>query len=128
VIGTTRNIKLYARPAPTDLRAGYDRLFALARDVLLQDPLSGHAFLFVSKNRKRAKYLYYDSTGLVIVMKRLEVGKLAAPWAKSDGPIIEMTKSELDLFIEGSKVVFRASFSPDVTLPTRIRSKTKGTV
>jgi transposase len=122
VIGSTRNVKVYARPAPTDLRAGYDRLFALARDVLLQDPLSGHAFLFVSRNRKRSKCLYYDGTGLVILMKRLEVGKFAAPWDYSNGKVIEMTASELALFIEGSKAIWRTSLSPKVVFPAPIRS------
>lgn len=128
MIGTTRNVKVYARPAPTDLRAGYDRLFALARDVLEQDPLSGHAFLFISRNRKRCKVLVYDGTGLVIFMKRLETGRFAAPWEHSDGQVVEMTMSELALLIEGSKAVWRGRLSPKVVSPAPIRSKLKVSV
>jgi transposase len=123
MIGTTRNVKVYARTQPTDLRAGYDGLFALARDVLRQDPLSGHAFLFVSRNRKRAKCLYYDGTGLVILMKRLESGCFAAPWERGAGDVIEMTMSELALFIEGSTAVLRTPLSPKVAIPAPLRSK-----
>jgi transposase len=123
VIGTTRNVKVFARTQPTDLRAGYDGLFALARDVLEQDPLSGHAFLFVSRNRKRAKCLYYDGTGLVILMKRIERGRFVAPWETGKGDVIEMTMSELALFLEGSKAVLRTSLSPNVVFPAPIRSK-----
>lgn len=124
VIGTTRNVKVFARAAPTDLRAGYDGLFALTRDILQQDPLSGHAFLFVSRNRKRAKCLYYDGTGLVILMKRIEQGRFVAPWeTKNTSGVIEMTMSELALFIEGSKAVLRTSLSPSVVFPSPIRSK-----
>ena len=123
MIGTTRNVKVFARTEPTDLRAGYDGLFALARDALEKDPLSGHAFLFVSRNRKRAKCLYYDGTGLVILMKRLERGQFAAPWETSNGDVIEMTMSELALFIEGSKAVLRTQLSPNVVLPAPLRSK-----
>ena len=122
MIGTTRNVRVFACARPIDLRAGYDGLFALARDVLAQDPLSGHAFLFVSKNRKRAKCLYYDGTGLVILMKRLERGRFAAPWARATGGVIEMTMSELALFIEGSKAVLRTPLSPHVVFPSPLRS------
>lgn len=122
MIGTTRNVKVFACARPIDLRAGYDGLFALARDVLAQDPLSGHAFLFVSKNRKRAKCLYYDGTGLVILMKRLEGGRFAALWARATDGVIEMTMSELALFIEGSKAVLLAPLSPHVVLPSAFRS------
>ena len=122
MIGTTRNVKVFARAEPTDLRAGYDSLFALARDVLEQDPLSGHAFLFVSRNRKRCKVLVYDGTGLVIFMKRLETSRFAAPWEHSRGDVIEMTMSELALFVEGSKAVWRTSLSPDVAFPAPLRS------
>lgn len=123
MIGTTRNVKVFAHTRPTDLRAGYDALFALTRDVLEQDPLSGHAFLFVSRDRKRAKCLYYDGTGLVILMKRLERGRFAAPWERGNGAVIEMTMSELALFIEGSKAVLRGSLSPKVVFPSPIRSR-----
>ena len=123
MIGTTRNVKVFARPEPTDLRAGYDSLFALARDVLEQDPLSGHAFLFVSRNRKRCKVLVYDGTGLVIFMKRLETSRFAAPWEHSRGDVIEMTMSELALFVEGSKAIWRTSLSPGVAIPAPLRSK-----
>lgn len=122
MIGTTRNVKVYASTEPTDLRAGYDRLFALARDVLEQDPLSGHAFLFVSRNQKRCKVLVYDGTGLCIFMKRLERGCFVAPWQRSSGTVIEMTMSELALFVEGSKAVWRTPLSPHVTIPAPLRS------
>ncbi|MEM6532564.1 MAG: IS66 family insertion sequence element accessory protein TnpB [Myxococcota bacterium] len=123
MIGTTRNIKVFARAEPTDLRAGYDALFALARDVLEQDPLSGHAFLFVSRNRKRCKVLVYDGTGLVIFTKRLETStQFAAPWKHSRGDAIEMTMSELALFVEGSKAVWRTSLSPSAAFPAPVRS------
>jgi len=35
-------------------------------------------FLFVSRNRKRAKVLYFDGTGLCLLAKRLEKGRFAA--------------------------------------------------
>ena len=95
MIGTTRNVRVFACTEPIDLRRGYDGLFALARDVLERDPLSGHAFLFVSRSRKRCKVLIYDGTGLCIFMKRIERGRFVAPWSRGTGRVIEMTMSEL---------------------------------
>ena len=116
MIGSTRNVRVYASPEPCDMRKGYDGLFALARDLVRQDPLSGHLFLFVAKNRKRAKVLLYDGTGLCIYQKRLEVGRFVAPWERVSAQT--MTVSELALFLEGSKAV-RAVLSPAVFAPQR---------
>lgn len=110
MLGSTRTLKVFAAPEPVDQRKGYDGLFALARDVLQQDPLSGHLFLFVARNRKRAKVLYWDGTGLCIFMKRLEKHRFVAPWERPGG--LTMTESELRLFLEGASAV-RFSLSPD---------------
>ena len=109
MIGSTRNIKVFACAHPTDLRKGFDGLYALARDVLKQDPLSGHAFVFVSRNQRRCKVLTYDGTGLCIFMKRIERGQFVAPWERATESTIEMTMSELALFLEGSKAVWSSS-------------------
>ncbi|WP_434348712.1 IS66 family insertion sequence element accessory protein TnpB [Myxococcus virescens] len=39
--------------------------------------LTGDVFLFVGQSRKRAKVLYFDGTGLVLVTKRLYRGRFA---------------------------------------------------
>ncbi len=115
MLGSTRNLRVYAMCEPCDLRKGYDGLFALARDVLEQDPLSGHAFLFVARNCKRAKVLHYDGTGLCIYCKRLEQGSFVAPWERSTDTLT-LTMSELSLFLEGSTAV-RQNLSPAAYLP-----------
>jgi len=121
VIGSTRNLVVYARSEPTDMRKGYDGLFAIVREVLGHDPLSGHLFLFVSRNRKRAKVLLWDGTGLCIYMKRLERGRFVATWDRPGAHSIQMTVSELALFLEGSKAV-REKLSPRVLLRDDFRS------
>jgi transposase len=129
MLGSTRNLKVFANPAPSDMRKGYDGLFALARDVIGEDPLSGHLFLFVAKNRKRAKVLVWDGTGLCIFQKRLEQGRFVAPWNATQNGRVVMTISELALLLEGSKAVFKASLSPSAFLlqqkdPTRTVMRT----
>lgn len=127
MIGSTRNLVVHARAEPTDLRKGYDGLFVLVRDALGEDPLSGHLFLFVSRNCKRAKVLLWDGTGLCIYAKRLEQGRFVAPWERTEEPSLKLTVSELALFLEGSKVLFgKKKVSPDAFLPQTIRSKQTG--
>ena len=44
---------------PCDMRKSFDGLYGLIRDM---NPLAGFIFLFVSKDRKRAKSLHWDGT------------------------------------------------------------------
>lgn len=75
--------------------------------------MSGEAFLFVNRNRQRAKVLMWDGTGLCIYAKRLERGRFAAPWEHGgDGPL-QLTMSELSLFLEGSRLVGKVRLSPE---------------
>ena len=76
-------MRVYAPTAPTDLRKGYDGLSAIVRESLGRDPTSGDLFLFVSRNRIRAKVLLWDGTGLCVFAKRLEQGRFAALWERS---------------------------------------------
>lgn len=39
--------------APVDLRGSFNRLSALARNELCEDPLSGHLFVFSNRARER---------------------------------------------------------------------------
>lgn len=104
-------MSVYAYTAPTDMRKGYDGLSALVQQDLARDPLSGEMFLFVSRDRRRAKVLMWDGTGLCLYAKRLEQGRFARLW-RSDGDPVRLTVSELQLFLEGSKLVGRLPLSP----------------
>jgi len=109
VIGSTRSVRVFAYSAPAGLRKGFDGLFGLVRDHVQRDPLSGDLYLFVSGNRKRAKVLMWDGTGLCLYAKRLEKGRFAQVWGEDT---VELTHSELQLFLEGSSLVGRVRVSP----------------
>ena len=79
MIGSTRNLRVWAYPAPADLRKGYDGLYGLVVSELGRDPLSGDCFLFTNRVRTRAKVLVWDGTGLWVMTKRLEQGTFAWP-------------------------------------------------
>jgi len=113
VIGSTRSVRVFAYTLPTDMRKGFDGLYGMVSSHLDRDPLSGELFLFVARNRKRAKVLMWDGTGLCLYAKRLEKGKFAKLWAGEDTISIELTTSELQLFLEGSRLVGKVAVSPE---------------
>lgn len=111
IIGTTRAVRVFAFPAPVDLRKGYDGLYGLVQTGLARDPLSGELFLFVNQSRKLCKVLLWDGTGLCIFQKRLEKGTFAKLW-RDDGQVVRLTASELALYIEGCTLVGKHTLSP----------------
>ena len=75
---------------------------ALVRDVLRQDPLSGHLFVFFSKRRDRVRIVYWDRNGFAMWTKRLEAGRFR-PMFSADGKLSASTieAAELALILEG---------------------------
>ena len=121
MIGSTRQVSVYAYTGPVDMRRSFDGLSALVEQGLGRDPLSGDLFLFVSRNRRRAKVLLWDGTGLCVYAKRLESGRFTAPWSSVAAGALRMTMTELQLFLEGTELLGRLPLSPkpyDVTAPT----------
>ena len=111
ILGTIRAVRVFAYPAPVDLRKGYDGLYGLVQSGLKRDPRSGELFLFVNQSRKLCKVLLWDGTGLCIFMKRLAQGCFAKLW-RDDGQAVRLTQSELALFLEGCTLLDRRSLSP----------------
>lgn len=111
MISFNRRTNVFVAKGPTDMRASYDTLFSKVKDVLLQDPFSGHLFVFLNGKRTTCKCLYYDGTGLVIISKRLEKGLFAKinPYYKGD---VVLTQAEFSLFFEGADINKRFIESP----------------
>jgi len=94
------------------MRKGFDGLCALVTQQLARDPLSGEVYLFLSRDRMRAKVLHFDGTGLRIYAKRLERGRFASLWREKGAAPMTLTVSELDLFLDGSTLVGRVALTP----------------
>lgn len=77
-----------------------------------QDLVAGDVFLFVGRGARRAKCLWFDGTGLVLLSKILEQGHFAKVWERAESGVAEMTMSELMVFLEGCAVVGKASIVP----------------
>lgn len=94
-------VRIWLCTTPADMRKGFDSLAALVREGLGHDPLSGHLFLFVGRDRDRLKLLYWDSDGFALWYKRLEEGTFRLPPAKSVGASVELKASELAMLLAG---------------------------
>ena len=107
-----RRVTVYAYTRPTDMRKGFDGLCALVTQGMHRNILDGDVYIFVSRDRVRAKSLHWDGTGLCVYAKRLERGTFARLWREDGEDPITLTVSELDLFLEGSTIVGRVALAP----------------
>lgn len=127
MIGSTRSVRVFAWTRPADLRKGFDGLSGLVAGELGRDVLSGDCFLFVNRTRQRAKVLLWDGTGLCIYAKRLEQGTFACLWKRNrddrSDASLELTMSELALFIEGSDLVGKRALSPAQFVPRSLEER-----
>lgn len=114
MIGGFRRQRVFAYGEPVDMRKGFAGLYSLVKESLEHDPLSGDLFLFVSRDRIRAKVLVWDGTGLCVYAKRLEKGRFASLWTCSQGGYVTLSPSELQLFLEGSRWVGKVTLSPPI--------------
>jgi len=70
-------VRVFVARGATDMRKSFDTLAALVIDVVDEDPMSGHLFLFVNRRKNRAKILWWDRSGYCLLAKRLEPGQLS---------------------------------------------------
>jgi transposase len=109
----SRTTRVFLATEPTDMRKGFDGLFALVENVIREDPFSGHLFVFRNQRRDRLKVLWWDRDGLAIFYKRLERGTYPFPTdavvqksnSSADHPDLtkryEIRADELALLLEG---------------------------
>ena len=72
-------VRVFVYREPCSMHCSFERLTALARNELKQEPSSGHLFLFLNRQRTAVKILYFDRTGYCIWYKRLESGTFSRP-------------------------------------------------
>jgi transposase len=124
VIGLPRGVSVYAFDEPCDMRKSFDTLTALVTEHMPHDVFTGYLYLFVGRDRKRAKVLYFDGTGTCVLAKRLEKGQFTAVWKRAKSKRgLSLTLSELSLFIEGSEFAARMPLSPSLLSRSDLRTK-----
>lgn len=92
------SVRIFVACGATDLRKSFDTLSVLVREVLCQDPFSGHLFAFFNRRRDRVKLLVWDRSGFWLFYKRLEEGTFNIPVT---GKSAEISVRDLLLVLEG---------------------------
>jgi len=90
-------IWLYTQPA--DMRKSFNGLSALVKNMLAENPLSGHFFVFINRRRTTVKVLYFDNSGYCIWMKKLEQGRFHFNSNRDDKLMLSWT--ELQMILSG---------------------------
>jgi transposase len=85
------SLKVFVALEPCDMRKGFNGLYAAVSERLGEDPRSGALFVFSNRRHTRIKIIYWDGTGLWLLIKRLEEGTFS--WPKGIEP--GMTKLKL---------------------------------
>jgi len=92
-------IRVHLYGYPTDMRKSFDGLYALTREGLRQNPLSGDLFVFISRRATQMRVLYFDRSGFCVWAKRLEAGRFISDWREVHTR--EMDWTGLKLLLEG---------------------------
>ena len=88
------------------MRRSFDGLSAQVRNLLGENPASGHWFVFVNRRGTMLKILAFDTGGYWIWAKRLERGRFAAPGG-SGSDKRALTRTALLALIEGTDIVVK---------------------
>jgi transposase len=72
-------LKVFVALEPVDLRKSFSGLEGLVSERLGEDLRQGALFVFTNRRHSRLKILYWDGSGLWLLMKRLEKGTFSWP-------------------------------------------------
>jgi transposase len=84
---------------PVDFRKQINGLSAIVQDVLALDPFCEHLFAFTNRRRDRVKVLYWERSGFVLWMKRLERERFH--WPRGEGSTVTLSGQELNWLLDG---------------------------
>jgi transposase len=87
---------------PVDLRRSFNGLSAYVQSVLGQELTGGGLFVFTNRRYNRLKVLWWDGSGLVLLMKRLERGRFT--WPQGESTTIGLRPEQLTALITGLEV------------------------
>ena len=106
--------RVYVCLDPVDFRKQINGLAAIVQDVLRLDPFSEQLFVFTNRRRDRVKVLYWEVSGFVLWMKRLERERFH--WPRGDGatPVSGVPSRAIDVSVRSaaSSVPSRSSLGP----------------
>jgi transposase len=99
VITAGAEIQVLVATRPVDFRKQADGLAAIVQVVLGADPFCGAVYVFRSKRMDRVKLLWWDGTGICLMMKRLENGQFR--WPPIEDGTMKLSAAQLSALLEG---------------------------
>ena len=99
MIGFPAGTRVWLAAGITDMRRGFDGLASIVQGALLEDPFSGHVFVFRGRKGDRVKVLWWSGDGMCMFAKRLEYGHFVWPEAHSGS--VHLTQAQLAMLLEG---------------------------
>lgn len=97
--GVPSGTRIWIAAGVTDMRRGFDGLSRFVQNTLLENPFSGHIFVFRGRRGDLIKLLWWDGDGLCLLAKRLERGRFIWPHAESGS--VSLTAAQLSMLLEG---------------------------
>ena len=95
-------VEVYMAVEAMDMRRSFDRLAQATQEIIGQNPLSGHLFVFFNRTRDRLKVLFWDRSGYCIYYKRLEQGTFHFPkYMSADTKVLKVAVSDFALILDG---------------------------
>jgi len=92
--------RIFLCASVADMRRSFDGLAFMTREVIGQEPLSGHLFVFRNRRGDRMKILWWDGDGFALFYKRLERGVYQFPAPRGDGSV-EVDVATLAMIFDG---------------------------
>jgi transposase len=102
MLSFTGGLKVFVAVEPCDLRKSFNGLQALVSERLNEDLKQGGLFVFTNRRHTRLKVLYWDGTGVWVLIKRLERGTFA--WPKTgqvDGVKLRLAPEAFAMLTDG---------------------------
>ena len=95
-------LKVFVALDPVDLRKSFSGLEGLVSERLGEDLRQGALFVFTNRRHSRLKILYWDGTGLWLLIKRLEKGTFSWPKAVEPGTVkLKLAPEALAMLTDG---------------------------
>lgn len=85
-----------------DFRKWIRGLVSIVETELGKDPCANTLFVFVSKDRRSIKFLYWDKCGFAVWMKRLEKEKFPKPVAGTN--VLKIDSTLFKIFMQGGNI------------------------
>ena len=93
------NVRVLIATKPVDFRKGVLGLAAIVESEFKANPFSGVVYVFRSKRADRIKLLFWDGTGICLLIKRLEDSKFR--WPRIEDGVMRLSPAQLSALLEG---------------------------